>query len=337
MKAEVERWATMSEADLNQRLGAVEGCSVFDYGPQRVGHLDELLDTRSVPRLRRLKTHVALAAAGVLIAVLGVLWLSSRGARALRDDVLLVVAAAHIDKQPPVDVVARIRSAIPDGSERESLLRNPSDPATYAELERRVTAADSERGSSDAGLERLLAPYATITDLQPKLRFEVPEVGIETWSLLVSVWSEDSPPLHTERLEHSGAKRVVEVALPPNLLQAGRTYTWSVRRKPEPDPEHPMYAPDPVAFRIEAPAVRASIINGVAKTGIVAFDSLLRANALMVQGFVQDAQRELDEMPDTGTREEQQLAARLRAEIALRQGDRTTFDRLRKELESGGK
>jgi hypothetical protein len=204
-------------------------------------------------------------------------------------------------------------------------------------MQRAVLATAAERGSRSGSEERLLEPRGTIDETRPSFRFQAPDVGGEKWTFVLTLWVGDSPPALTETIEHSGDARDLAVTLPATvILEFGKTYTWSVRRTGEPDPDHPRYDPDPARFRIEDPAARAAFLSGIKTTGDPGFDTLLRANALLRRGYAKDALTELDAMPPETPREARRLARLFEAEAALRLGDRGTFEKLRNEpLDSG--
>jgi serine/threonine protein kinase len=291
--------------------------------------------------IRRARRH-PVAAAALAISIIAValalgIWTSKRAVQEpLRafQRYSKALEEKHALDERDLQVLAGLYS---DPADVESFRRNPGDPDVYMQMQRRVIEAAAMRGPPDGGEERLLEPRETVTDPRPTFRFEVPDVGTDTWSLILRVWTDDDPRVYSQVVQHSGPARKLEVVPPPNVLQTGRSYVWSVSRTAEEDPDHPLFAPDTAAFRIEESSTRDAIVAGMKTTGVASFDALVRANALLVRGFVKEALSELDGVAPSASRHEWRLALSLRAEAALRLGDQATFEKTRREaLESGG-
>lgn len=284
--------------------------------------------------MRRVRRHpvaaAALLAACVLAALAIGIWTTLRSAQGPARAFQRYSADIEAHRAPHEHDVMELSVVVSDPEEREHFLRNPADPAIYEAMAKLVVVHTATRGGDGGGDQRLQEPRETITDSQPTIRFEGPDAGSESWSLQLAIWTGDER-VHEARIQYTGPPRLVEVELPPKVLQTGRTYTWSVLRLDEPDPAHPLYAPDPARFRTAERAARDAILARITPTGVASFDVLVRANALLVRGFVADARAELGQVTDFAARYEEHLAMSLCAEIALRLGDRATFERLRDE------
>lgn len=291
--------------------------------------------------IRRARRNPVAAAALGLVMITGAFaswaWAAKRSAQEPLLAFQRISQAIEEKKPPDEDDMKLLASLCADPAEVESFRRDPGDPAIYTQMQRRVIEVAATRGPGGGGRERLLEPRETVTAARPTFRFEVPDAGVDTWSLILSVWSEDAPPVYEHVVVHSGPARELEVVIPPNVLQIGTDYVWSVCRQREEDPDHPLYAAGLARFRLEPAATRDAILADVKGIGVASFDALVRGNALLVRGFVVDAVAELETVGSSASPAVRRMALSLRAEAAMRLGDMVTFEQLRREaVEKGG-